>query len=60
MKIKFTTLSKVDYDEAINYYKKESINLTNRFKNDIKQSIKLIQSFPKLYPKIDNRVQNTL
>jgi len=28
MKIEFTTLSKVDYDEAINYYKKESINLT--------------------------------
>lgn len=57
MKIKFSKLSKKDYDEAIAYYKKEDNNLALRYKVDIKQSTKRIENFPNLYPKINERVQ---
>ncbi|RLA74372.1 MAG: hypothetical protein DRG78_21395 [Epsilonproteobacteria bacterium] len=57
MKIRFSQLSKSDYAEAIKYYKSESVDLSIRFKNDIKQSVNRIQSFPNLYPKINDRVQ---
>ena len=56
MKIEFSSFSKIDYDEAIAYYKRESIELATRFKYDIKQSIKRIETFPNLYPKIEERV----
>ena len=57
MKIKFSKLSKQDYDISTAYYTKESDNLSIRFKSDIKQSLKRIETFPKLYPKINSRVQ---
>ncbi|MDC0932714.1 type II toxin-antitoxin system RelE/ParE family toxin [Arcobacteraceae bacterium] len=57
MKIKFSKLAKNDFDASVLYYKKESENLASRFKNDIKQSVKRIETFPKLYPKIDNQIQ---
>ena len=57
MKIEFSELSKRDFSEAIIYYKNESESLSQRFKNDIKQSTNRIISFPKLYPKINERVQ---
>lgn len=57
MKIRFSQASKLDFNESIEYYKTESIDLSIRFKNDIKQSINRIQSFPNLYPKVNDRVQ---
>jgi len=57
VKIRYTDASKLDFDEAFEYYKSENLNLANRFKYHIKQSVRNIQSFPNLYPKIDNRVQ---
>ena len=57
MKIKFSKLAKNDFDTSVLYYKKESENLALRFKNDIKQSVNRIESFPKLYPKIDDKIQ---
>jgi hypothetical protein len=57
MKIRFSKLSKHDYDISILYYKKESDSLSERFKSDIKESIKRIETFPNLYPKINDRVQ---
>lgn len=57
MKIRFSKSSKSDYDLSIEYYKKEGENLALRFKSDIKQSLKRIESFPKLYPKINEKVQ---
>lgn len=57
MKIRFSKLSKSDYDISVDYYKRESDNLAVRFKNNIKKSIKRIEAFPNLYPKINDRVQ---
>jgi len=57
MKIKFSKLAKNDFDASVLYYKKESENLASRFKNDIKQSVNRIETFPKLYPKIDTQIQ---
>ena len=57
MKIRFSKLSKQDYDLSIEYYKKEGENLVLRFKGDIKQSLKRIETFPNLYPKVNDRVQ---
>ena len=57
MKIRFSKLSKQDFDISVEYYKKEGENLALRFKSDIKQSLKRIETFPNLYPKINERVQ---
>ncbi len=56
MEIKFSKLSKEDFDISIRYYKKESENLALDFKNDIKNSLKRIETFPNLYPKINDRI----
>ncbi len=57
MQIKFSKLAKNDFDISLLYYIKESENLALRFKNDIKQSIKRIETFPTLYPKVNDRVR---
>lgn len=49
MKIEFLPFAKVDYDEAIAYYKEIDNNLSLRFKNEIKNSIDRIVDFPNLY-----------
>jgi plasmid stabilization system protein ParE len=56
MKIEFSEESKQDFDDSFEYYKNENIELANRFKSDIKQSVKRIQTFPNLYPKINNKI----
>ncbi len=56
MKIKFSKLSKEDFDISLQYYKKESKKLVLDFKNDIKNSLKRIETFPNLYPKINDRI----
>lgn len=56
VKIRFTKLSKNDFDEALNYYKKESDALASRFRTDIIQSVNRILSFPHLYPQIAENI----
>ncbi len=56
MKIKFSKLSKEDFDVSVKYYEKESKSLALAFKNDIKNSLRRIETFPNLYPKINNRI----
>lgn len=56
MKIEFTRASKDDFDRSLYYYKNESEELAARFSSDIKQSLKRIETFPNLYPKINERV----
>ncbi len=57
MKIKFSKFSKEDFNIAFEYYKKESESLALKFKNDIKQSLKRIETFPRLYPRINDMIQ---
>jgi len=56
MKIEFSKESKNDFDTSLNYYKNESEELASRFRLDIKQSLKRIETFPNLYPKINEKV----
>jgi len=56
MNIRFSELSKFDFSEALSYYENESTNLSTRFRDDIKQSIDRIKSFPTLYQKENDRV----
>lgn len=60
MNIKFTKLSKRDYEKGLEYYLKESENLADRFKADVKQAFQRILTFPNLYPKINERVQKCI
>lgn len=50
VKIEFLDVAKLEFDEAIAYYEKESEGLGLRFKNEIKSSVGMIIQFPKLYP----------
>lgn len=49
MKIEFSKESKNDFDTSLNYYKNESEELASRFRLDIKQSLKRIETFPNHY-----------
>lgn len=60
MKTRFTKLSKKDYSKGIDYYAKESNDLANRFKTDVKQAFKRIETFPNLYPKINEQIQKCI
>ena len=48
--IEFLDIAKLEFDEAIAYYEKESEGLGHRFKNEIKSSVDMIIQFPTLYP----------
>jgi len=60
MQIKFSKLAKNDFDISILYYTKESENLAIRFKNDIKQSIKRIETFSTLYQKVNCNINSQI
>ncbi|MCF6245655.1 MAG: type II toxin-antitoxin system RelE/ParE family toxin [Sulfurovum sp.] len=56
MKIEFLKLAKLEFDEAIIYYEKESEGLGIRFKKEIRSCIDMIIQFPTLYPITENHV----
>ncbi len=57
MKLKILSLAKCEIEESYRFYQLESKGLAIRFKEDLSDSIKLIQSFPKSWRIVSKNVR---
>jgi len=50
--IKYLSLAKKEFFDAISYYENQQLNLGRTFESNIKNSIKRISEFPEVYVKV--------
>lgn len=57
MKVKILSLAKYEIEESYQFYQAESKELATRFKEDLSDSISLIQSFPKSWRLVSKNIR---